>query len=222
MDVKPVGNIGFKGIPLSKVKIITPNGQTARYTVYKALHGDEPFLEEISLNTNVMNRVKGLTDIEYTIWDSILGEGLTQLLGSNKFTLLLADKNKCACGFLNYKQMPDKFSVEYVSTWPNKEGERGLLAGKTLFMELFNIFKQDTERKSIILEALTCAPFSPISKYMELGFRSFGGQNFQEYMRISRNGILKSLDKYKNMILRKEIKNPVEVDFNNTLHIVTG
>jgi hypothetical protein len=190
--------------------------------VYKALHGDEPFLEEISLNTNVMNRVKGLTDIEYTIWDSIMGEGLDQLLGNNKFTLLLADKNKCACGFLNYKQMPDKFSVEYVSTWPNKEGERGLLAGKTLFMELFNIFKQDTERKSIILEALKCAPFSPISKYMELGFRSFGGQNFQEYMRISKNGVLQSLDKYKNMILRKEIKNPVEVDFNNTLHIVTG
>ena len=89
-------------------------------------------------------------------------------------------------------------------------------------MELFNIFKQDFGRRSIILEALKCAPFSPITKYMELGFRSFGGQNYQEYMSISRNGVLQSLDKYKNMILRKEIKNPAEVDFNNTLHIVTG
>ena len=118
--------------------------------------------------------------------------------------------------------MPDRFEVNYVSTWPNKENSRGLLAGKTLFMELFNIFKEDARRKTINLEALRCAPFSPISKYMELGFKSYGGSNFQEYMRISRDGVLKSIDKYKDLILRREIKNPVEVDFNNTVHIVTG
>lgn len=222
MQTQAISNVNFKGIPLSKVKVVTPNGQTARYTIYKALHNDEPFLEEISTYTHVTNRVTNLTEIEYTLWDSILSYGLNQSLGNGKYTLLLTDKNKCACGFLNYSEMPDRFEVNYVSTWPNKENGRGLLAGKTLFMELFNIFKEDIRRKTINLEALRCAPFSPISKYMELGFKSYGGSNFQEYMRISRDGVLKSIDKYKDLILRREIKNPVEVDFNNTVHIVTG
>ena len=220
MQTQSISNIQFKGIPLSKVKIITDNGQVAKYTLYKAISGDEPFLEDIYNHTNVTKRIKNLERYQYEIWNGILSYGLNQKLGNGKYTLLLADQNKCACGFLNYSEFPNKLEVNYVSTWPNKENERGSMAGKTLFTELFNILLSDQKRKSIELEALKYAPFSPITKYRELGFYSIGGSNFQESMKITDIGAIKTLMKFKDKILRQQIKKEINVDFNNTLHIV--
>lgn len=221
MQTQPVSNIQFKGIPLSKVKIMTDKGEAAKYTLYKAIHGDEPFLEDIYLHTNVMNRYKKLTQDEYKTWDCILMYGLNQMLGNNKFTLLIADNKKCPCGFLNYTEYPQKLVVNYAATWPNKENERGIMAGKTLFRELFDIFVNDRTRKTIELEALRLAPFSPVTKYRELGFYSVGGSNWQESMKISNLRALETIEKFKDKILRREIKKEINVDFNETLHIVT-
>ena len=217
MQIQPVNNISFKAIPLSKVKIITDGKVGAEYTLYKAIHHDEPFLEELYNRTNIMKRYKNLSQTEYQIWDGIMSYGLNQMLGNDKYTLLIADKLKRPCGFLNYTEYPEKIKVNYAATWPNKQNERGIMAGKALFTELFTIFLKDIKRKTITLEALRFAPFSPVSKYMELGFKMCGGSEWQETMRISDIGVSKSIEKFKQMIVREEIKKETNINFYDKL-----
>ena len=221
MKTQPVSNIQFKALPLSNVKIITNGSEAARYTLYKAAHSDEPFLEEIAQRTNIMKRYTKLTGNEYQSWYDVMIRGLYQSLDSNTHTILLANSNNNPCGFLNYTEKPLKFEVNYVSTWPVIPNQRGIMAGKTLFYELFNIFKKGPERNSITLEALTDGAFSPVSKYLELGFKLLGGPNGKENMKISDAGVSISLDKFKSKILRTEIENSKDINLYDELKIVS-
>lgn len=222
MKTQPVSNIQFRALPLSNVKIITNGREAARYTLYKASHSDEPFLEEISARTkNLKRRYANLSGEQYWSWYDVIARGLNQSLDSKTNTLLLANSNNNPCGFLNYTEKPLKYEVNYVSTWPVIPNQRGLMAGKTLFYELFNIFKKDPERNSITLEALIDSAFSPVTKYLELGFKPRGGPNGIENMKISDAGISISLDVFKSKILRTEIENPSEVNLFDTLKIVS-
>ena len=72
-------------------------------------------------------------------------------------------------------------------------------AGQILFNEFFKRVL-DSSVDAVELLALKYSPFSPISKYLKLGFKQLGGTDGLETMRISRQGIQTAIQKQDEFI----------------------
>ena len=226
MQIQKINYTKFEGLPLSRIKATTKE-KTAEYTLYKVFPKDCDFLNDVYNNIDLTKRMPGLAHNKYFIWNQVIKLGLCGSLGKANTTILIANKHKNPCGFLNFTEYDKKYQVNYVATWPVIPKVKEFMAGKVLFAELFNSFVK-SNNTLIELEALRNAPFDPISKYMELGFRFCGGSNYQETpwlnlpikMRINKDNVLKITEKLKKNIQRQEIPNPQEIDLYKKLNIV--
>ncbi len=205
-------NINFRGIPIAKTKIAENN-----LTLYKLTSRDKEFTDRLYHSLNLPELYPGFNKLQYGIWDEVTHLGLSQTYEKNQNTMLITADNR-PCGVLNYSAHSPKFNLNYVSTWPIKIGQKVPLAGKTLFMEFFRQFL-NSDCRTIELCALKYAPFSAISKYLSLGFKPRGGDNFRELMRTDRESAAKTLQKLEQSINLSSVKDSNDYDLIQRLEI---
>lgn len=203
----------FKGIPISKVKI---NASESKYVLYELENGDEEFLKKLYKKTNLKTLMPNLRDEEgYETWDWVLKNAINSFGTKNSKTLLETCNNK-PCGIMNYKDIDDKYYLKFITTFPIQQNKRLPFAGQVLINELFRRFI-DTKNNIIELTALRYSPFSPISKYMQLGFKMYGGTGFSEVMKINRENVEKTLFAQKTLFAAEKLKNQKSVNLEYML-----
>ncbi len=175
--------------------------------IYKLTDKDKRLAEKLANDISLKTLMPGLSEYQYQIWDDTIQKALAQKC---KNTFLLA-KHRVPCGVLNYAQTPYMFNVNYAATWPVCSAQRVPFAGKALFLELFRHFLESSAQ-IIELWGIKNAPFDPVGKYRQLGFKMYGGDNFQELMRINREQAANTMDKFKDIIKLQSVKQNLDID----------
>ncbi|MBR1776219.1 hypothetical protein IJ750_04010 [bacterium] len=206
MKVQNISNQNFKAIPLAQVKI---KGISEPYKLFGVTVHDSSFLQKLVSSINLKNLMPNLTKEEYEAWEHFFKRA-AERGSSQEGKTIIESYNDKFCGILNYTELPNGFYVNHVVTVPDKESHRVPCAGQILFNELFYRLIGSKNAKKIELQAYKQSPFSPISKYLKLGFYPSGGSGCVELMRIFINSIKETLEKQKEFILRISIADKSE------------
>lgn len=191
MRVNTIHNQSFKGIPVADVSIFSKN-ITKKAKLYQLTQNDKNFIEHLYWAVDVAELMPGFKDFQYGLWDEIIRHGLDSGLFKGGCSILEVQDNR-PCGVLNYSKIRDFHNLNFIATWPLKKGEKAPFAGKVLIKEfLERVLKTGSEK--IELEALRFGHFDCISKYLKLGFKLAGGDNYQETMVMKRENIPKSIE----------------------------
>lgn len=205
-------NINFQGIPTAKVK--TPFNTINLYNINSEDYG---LVHKIKKNLNLKELMPGLKENEYNIWDSIIHSAFVDNFYRNSQAIIAACENK-PCGVMNFDKNRASFSLNYIGTWPITKGQKVPFAGKSLFMELFKKFL-DSKALFIELNALRYGPFDPVGKYLKLGFKPYGGDNYQEIMRMNRETAQKSFQRLEQDIKFETIDSSQNVNLTKELYV---
>ena len=217
MKITSVDKNSFTGIPFSQIRI---KGNTSDYKLYNINRTDFGFLKSMYDAVDLKKLMPGLTKRDYTIWDELLKSAIDSGKSSGKRVFLETCDN-VPCGILNYSEIGNLLHLNYVVTYPTTPGKRVPCAGQILFNELLKRFIYGSTQK-IEMQALRESPFSPISMYMKLGFKSTGGDNYSESMRINKERAMAALEKQREFITTNPIKLPANEDLSQTLNINYG
>ena len=121
-------------------------------------------------------------------------EAVIAAISEKKEGRLLFCDNK-PCGVMAVSPREYTHNVDYVCTWPTEPNKKAPFGAQILFAEMFRNF---LETSANIIE-LTATRFgNAITKYLALGFKPCGGDNYTEIMRITRERVNKrceNLDK---------------------------
>lgn len=215
MQVNSINNTSFTGIPISEIKV---KGKNSIYKLYDISPKDSPFLNRMYDSINLKKNYPGLSEKEYFLWQGLLKTGVENAANSDKKVLLETCDN-VPCGILNYIAGPKRYNLSYIVTFPTKPKEKVPCAGQILFNELFKRFIPDSAN-FIELQAMREAPFSPVTKYLRLGFKMHGGDSISEEMSIGKDGATAALAKQKEFLTSKVLSNQPDEDFDKTLHLI--
>ena len=205
-------NVSFKGIPIAKARVMDKN-----ITLYKLTEKDREFADALTDKLNLKELMSGLSELDYKVWKDITNRGLLESFRRG-CTSILATIDKKPCGVLNHIEPRNKCVVNFISTWPIEKNKKPPFVCKTLLSNLFTkILKTDCNFVELL--AVKYGPFSAISKYMQMGFRSVGGDNFFENMSINRERMTKALSQTKELIKLEPITNAPEEDLLKTLKL---
>ena len=202
-------NISFMGIPVSRE--IQRN-----FTIYKLTPKVGAYINTLAQNINHRKCCSGLTELQYDLWEDTTKRGLQEAFYHGRQGFLLA-KDGNPCGIMNITPKPATHTLNFISTWTDENNKRIPFAGKTLFAELFKNFL-NSDAYNIELTALKHTPFNAFAKYLQLGFKPYGGNNFQEMMRIKRNDAEKSLARINQYINLTAVKNGEDLDLFTELN----
>ncbi len=194
MQIQKTDNTSFKAIRLASAEARF-NGAVNKFNIYRVTAEDKQYLDKLQSGINLRELMPKLKPEDYKLWEYVL----RRTLSTFDDTILLTKDDK-PCGALRYKKTPRDYSIIGRVTWPLETGKREPFAGKVLTMELFRLFMQDN-----LNVIRTCVarhnPFDTISKCMEMGFGSCGGDDYNELMSITRGRIEKVIEKFKNIII---------------------
>ncbi len=168
-----------------------------KFDLHKITSEDTLYLEKLRNGINLRELMPKLREEDYKLWEQIL----RMTLSTSDETILLTKGDK-PCGALKYKKQYNDYAVQGRVTWPIEAGKKEPFAGKVLVMELFRLFMNDNS-KSIRTCVVRNNSFNTISKCMEMGFRSCGGDNYNELMSVTRSRIEQVMDKFKDIIIFK-------------------
>lgn len=199
-----------------------------RYRIYELNKGDDEFVQKLVQAVDLKKLMPTISDSHLlNVWNSIFKAAVTQsndFLGKGVKNYLLVNGGNKPCGamsiFKYLNSIYDKYKLRYICTWPTSVGHREPYAGKSLILSLFNkILGNDNPSSKIELEALNNGLFSPVSKYLEMGFSISGGDNHTTDMRILRNKMPKIIEKFKDILTVERVKEPEDVDLSQVLDI---
>lgn len=205
-----MNNISFKGINISNSNVL---GYKMR--IYKLTEKDAPFINELKNNINLQKLYPGIKKDDFEIYNDILQRGLKASISKNKSSLLLTCNN-IPCGILVNSEKNSKHFVDYICTWPIESNKKAPFGAQTLFLQMFKDFLL-TNSNFIELNATRFG--NAISKYLKLGFKPCGGDNYTEIMKIKRSDIEKSLNLLQNKINLQPTLNNTELDLSKILNI---
>jgi len=211
MNVKSINNTNFKAIPIAKIKI---KGIDKQYKLLEITQNDNAFLNNFYKNLDLKTLMPNLKEYEYVAWDGVIQNAVEVATRNGRKTILETFDDK-PCGLLNYKEYPLKFHLNYVATVPVEPKQKVPCAGQILFNEFFRRLLDSCVDKAE-LNALKYSAFSPISKYLKLGFKFIGGDERVESMRISREHIVSELEQQDKFIQYSSVADSKEVFFDNT------
>lgn len=197
MQVQKIDNTSFRMIRLASAEARF-NQAVNKFQLYKITPEDSQYLNKLRNSINLEELMPNMKPEDYMLWDRIL----KQVLNTYNETILLTKDDK-PCGALKYKKTPRHYEVLGRVTWPIEKGKREPFAGKILVMQMFKMFMQDNLN---IIKTCVCRynPFSTISKCMEMGFRSYGGDDYNELMSVKRERIPAIFEKFKDIIVIEE------------------
>ncbi|MCM1264984.1 MAG: hypothetical protein NC200_02195 [Candidatus Gastranaerophilales bacterium] len=180
----------FGGIPIAKANIRSA-GKIFNYDLYQVTPTDAEYLRSLADNMDMQKMFPNLDEQGRKVWFDMIEKGLKSNISGDKKSILLAENN-VPCGIMNYTAGSRKFSVNYVAGWQKSKDEPIPAKATLMFMELF---KQLNEKDAhyVELSALRYGPVEVISKYMRLGFKMCGGDNYEETMQANKNTVAKKL-----------------------------
>ena len=192
MKVNQISNYkpSFGAIKIADTKNYIKNIETP-ISVYFLTEKDTAFLNQLKKIINMKNLMSGLPENMYNIWQEIFNLSITQAKNSSNVTLMGFFRNK-PCSIVNYTKEKKSYKIYTICSWPVERDKKVPYAGKTLFSLLFRDFLQN-DYKYIDLDAITNGPFSAVSKYMSLGFKQRGGENYILSMRAGKENVLRAL-----------------------------
>ena len=204
-------NPNFTGIKLETSKNFVKNIET-KIDLYEITKKDDNFLEKLRNKIKMKELMpdSNITEDEFERWQEIFNLAIRRANTSNR-TSILAVKDDKPCGILTYQSNGKTFNIESVCTWPVNKGEKVTLAGKSLFKTLFSKFLSN-DSEIIKLNAILNGPFSAVSKYMQLGFKQTGGEDYLVAMRTNKEGVKQALEKLNKIIFTEKNKSSKEVD----------
>ena len=209
----------FGAIKVARARITTDAG-TKLYHLYNLERHDQDFLRNLYNKIDVEKRYPGLSDTEYSLWDYVLDVGLRGYYDNRiRKGLLLANQDKIPCGVMKYEDNKAKANIKYFATWPIEVSQRVPLAGKTLMLEFFRQILDNPGTRIVELNALKYSAFSPISKYMEMGFKMVGGTDGNQLMHLKLENIPAVIEKFKNKIKIMPLTEPRKVLIDKDLNI---
>lgn len=186
-----MNNVNFTGINISNADVLNH-----KLSIYRLTEKDKPYLKQLKSRIDLKNLFPNINDDEYRIYDAILKRAFDNALVSGKNGMLLACDN-IPCGIMVNSRERNMKLLDYICTWPVVADKKAPFGAQTLFVQMFKDFLE-TGENNIVLYATRFG--SAISKYLRLGFKSYGGDGHTEIMRIGRNSVIDSYNKLKEKI----------------------
>ena len=189
---------------------------------------DEEFAKKLYKAVDLKKLMPSVADSHLlSIWDSLFKAALTQsyeFLGRGAKNYLLVNENNKPCGalaiFKYINSNLDNYKLRYLCTWPTSVEHREPLAGKALMLNLFKkVFENNQAPGKIELEAINHSLFSPVAKYLNVGFSITGGDNFITNMRINKEKLPKILQKFAHILNIESVEEPQHLDLSRSLDI---
>ena len=214
MKVSHIDNTKFCGIPISTVKVKNNNSVYKLYDI--KTEADLDFLKKMPNILDFRKLMPGLREIDYIIWERLFGSAVESAKNTTN-SVYIETCDNVPCGLMNYFHRNNIYHINYVVTFPDKPGHRVPCGGQILFNELYKRFLSSNANK-VELQALKDSPFDPISKYLKMGFKMLGGDNYSEAMRINRVNAVETFRKQNEYIFSEPLKNQKDVDLEKTLN----
>ena len=187
----------FCAIKIADTKNYINNIETP-ISVYFITQKDNVFLDKLGKSLKMRDLMSRLSENMCNIWQEIFKLSISQAQGKDKFTLMGFFKNK-PCSVMNYTKEKNSYKINTICSWPVEPDKKVPYAGKTLFSVLFRDFLQN-DFSHIDLDAITNGPFNAVGKYMSLGFKQRGGENYILAMRANKESVVKSLNSLDKII----------------------
>ena len=181
----------FGAIKIADTKNYINNIETP-ISVYLITQKDSAFLDKLGKSLKMRDLMSQLSENMCNIWQEIFNIAISQAKSKDKVTLMGFFKNK-PCSVMNYTKEKNSYKINTICSWPVEPDKKVPYAGKTLFSLLFRDFLQ-SDCKHIDIDAITNGPFSAVAKYMSLGFKQRGGENYILAMRANKESVAKSLN----------------------------
>lgn len=193
MQIQKTNDTSFKSKYLTSAEVRF-NQAVNKFKLYKMTPEDSLYLKNLQKSINLQELMPKLKPEDYTFWERIL----KQVLTTSDETILLTKDDK-PCGALKYQKNSRHYAILGRVTWPLETGKREPFAGKVLIMQLYKMFLEDNLS---LIKTCVCRynPFSTISKCMEMGFRSNGGDNYNEIMSVNKERAKKAFEKFNEII----------------------
>lgn len=208
--------IAFQARPIAIANVKVRN-MSQHYKLYELDCSDRFFLQDLQDAIDIKKLYPQLNKKEYFYYDLVLRNGLSSSITPYSEFTLLANQAKEPCGFMYILKNVSEYYVKYVATWSSEPQKRPLMAGKTLFMHLFNKILENKNVKKVEIDALRKSAFNPAKKYSELGFNSIDSTNSKDFMEITRGDIEKSVGKFQDNIKITPLENESEVCLHQEL-----
>ena len=199
----------FCAIKIADTKNYIKNIETP-ISVYFITQKDNAFLDKLGKSLKMRDLMSRLSENMCNIWQEIFNLSISQAKSRDKFTLMGFCKNK-PCSVMNYTKEKNSYKINTICSWPVEPDKKVPYAGKTLFSVLFRDFLQN-DYMYIDLDAITNGPFNAVAKYMSLGFKQRGGENYILAMRANKENVVKSLNSLNEIIRVKPSVYFEEVD----------
>lgn len=190
----------------------TLNSKKTTLEFWELTKDDQPFIKELKVSVNFEKLMPKMKKEDIDIWKTIFHIAINQVTETRK-TGILETINQVPCGLMAFSEKLNGYHLDSICTWPIEPQKKVPLAGKSLFSVLFDDFLKSNSKK-IELDAVSYSPFSPVTKYSQLGFKQTGGENGIIAMRILREDVLKSFDKLNKIIKLKTINYLENKNFN--------
>lgn len=184
-------NPAFRGINISGADMLGH-----RLNIYKLTPNDKAFTEYLSQNIKLDKLLPEMQNNDFKIYETVFNRGLLASGSIRKNSMLLACDD-IPCGIIVNKRKERCHFVDYICTWPLRKGEKAPLGAKTLFTQMYKDF---LETSASFIELYAIRYRDTVSKYMEMGLSSVGGDGNTEVMRIYRERTKKYLDKLNQLI----------------------
>lgn len=196
-------SISFKGINISHANLLGH-----KMSIYKLTQKDAPLIEKLEKEVDLKELIPNIDKNNFEIFNAILQGSFRHALDKNKHSMLLTCDDK-PCGIMVNLNKTACHFVKYICTWPIEPDKKAPFGAQTLFVQIFKNFLE-TNAKSIELYAIRFG--GAISKYIRIGFKSMGGDNYTELMKISREKVAEYYKKLNEHINLEPTNNHEDID----------
>ena len=208
----------FTGIHIANSTNYIKNAET-NIDLYQITRNDRAFLQKLR-NTIKMNELMPdakITKSEFDRWQEMLNVALDKALNTDRKCFIAAKDNK-PCGIITFHTGKNKYHLDCICTWPVEAGKKVVLAGQTLFKQMFTDFL-GSKANILSLDAILNGPFDTVSKYSRLGFKQVGGENWLVAMRTNRETTEKTMKHLNNIINTTSANNDKDLNLLETLDL---
>lgn len=208
----------FTGIHIANSTNYIKNAET-NIDLYQITRNDRAFLQKLR-NTIRMNELMPdakITKSEFDRWQEMLNVALDKALNTDRKCFIAAKDNK-PCGIITFHPGKNKYHLDCICTWPVEAGKKVVLAGQTLFKQMFTDFL-GSKANILSLDAILNGPFDTVSKYSRLGFKQVGGENWLVAMRTNRETTEKTMKHLNNIINTTSANNDKDLNLLETMDL---
>lgn len=201
-------NPTFKGIKIAQANVLAH-----KLNVYKLSEKDKGFTTQLANNIDLKKLIttSSIQDIEFH--EHILKRSFACAHNKNNNSMLLTcDGTPCSILVSNCKSYRE--SIDFACSWPIEKNKKAPFGAQILFTQLYKDFL-DTDLKFIELNAVRIG--NAVSKYIQFGFSSRGGDNFTEIMQISRENVGRFYQILKEKINLIHIESNTDIDLSKVL-----